>query len=56
MTSTLVFFQATISSGRKDRMRDDKRVGIIAKKFEKKPGFFNCNVFAKNSLMRLKSD
>ena len=47
MTSTLVFFQATISSGRKDRMRDDKRVGIIAKKFEKKPGFFNCNVFAK---------
>ena len=26
------FFQATISSGRKDRMRDDRRVGIIAKK------------------------
>ena len=45
------FFQVTIYSGRKDRMHDDRRVGIIAKKFEKKPKFFfNNNVFAKTPL------
>ena len=45
------FFQMTIYSGRKDRMHDDRRLGIIAKKVWKKSEvFFNDNVFAKTPL------
>ena len=40
------FFQVTIYSGRKDRMHDDRRVGIIAKKVWKKSEVFLIVTFS----------